>query len=191
MVGVVYLTLVTLLLGAAWVIFRILVRGDYRRLGRLAPLTSFLELLIWLLFVAFPYLYNPPDWPLVWFAEPTVGPAMVVVGSALTVGGMGLALAAMARLGVPKTMGRQTVQMERAGLYRLSRNPQIVGGGLAVLGTVLLWPSWYAVGWAGLYGVMGHLMVLTEEEHLKRLYGEPYARYCQDVARYLGWPRRG
>ena len=29
-------------------------------------------------------------------------------------------------------------------------------------------------------------MVLTEEEHLRRVFGEDYARYCDRVPRYLG-----
>ncbi len=30
-----------------------------------------------------------------------------------------------------------------------------------------------------LYGVVGHVMVMTEEEHLLAVHGEEYARYCQ------------
>jgi hypothetical protein len=45
-------------------------------------------------------------------------------------------------------------------------------------------------GWAGMYGVFGHWMVLAEEEHLCNLQGEGYERYCQRVPRYFGFPRR-
>jgi len=54
------------------------------------------------------------------------------------------------------------------------RNPQIVAGSLLVLGSVVLWPSWQAVVWLILYGVVGHLMVMTEEVTLLALHGEVY-----------------
>ena len=80
--------------------------------------------------------------------------------------------------------------MIQTGLYRLSRNPQIVGGSLLVIGSAVQWPSWYALGWVILYGAITHMMVLTEEEHLSAVHGEAYARYCERVPRYLGFPRR-
>ncbi|MBF8295644.1 MAG: hypothetical protein HW389_2189 [Bacteroidetes bacterium] len=30
---------------------------------------------------------------------------------------------------------------------------------------------------------------MTEEEHLRSIYGEEYERYCERVPRYLGFPR--
>lgn len=32
-------------------------------------------------------------------------------------------------------------------MIELSRNPQIVGFFLAVVGFAIMWPSWYALGW--------------------------------------------
>jgi protein-S-isoprenylcysteine O-methyltransferase Ste14 len=52
-------------------------------------------------------------------------------------------------------------------------------------GIALLWPSWYALGWVILWMVMFHLMVLSEEEHLRNIYGEEYHQYCEKVPRYL------
>jgi protein-S-isoprenylcysteine O-methyltransferase Ste14 len=185
----VYLISAFLLLAAAFVIFRVLVRRDYKREGRLTPFTSFLELLVWVLYVCFPYIYNPPDWWFVWFADSPANSALKIIGSALTTSGMAVAVVAMARLGFGRTMGQKAETLQQTGLYRLSRNPQLVGGGLAVLGIAVLWPSWYALGWVVLYGVIGHMMVLTEEEHLRKFHGEAYARYCERVPRYLRLPR--
>jgi protein-S-isoprenylcysteine O-methyltransferase Ste14 len=58
-----------------------------------------------------------------------------------------------------------------------------------VIGCAVLWPSWYALGWVVLYGVIGHVMVLTEEEHLRNVYGEEYTVYCKQIPRYVGIPR--
>ena len=183
-----YLIAASSLLVAAWIVFRILVRRDYQRRGRLRTLVGFLEWGLWLLYVAFPTLYNPLDWWLVWFADPSVGPVLTLIGSALVVAGMGIAVAAMVSLGMGATTGQQTGSLKQTGLYRLSRNPQIVGGGLAVIGIALLWPSWYALGWLAMGGIIAHMMVLTEEEHLRHTLGESYRLYCQCTPRYLGRP---
>ena len=47
-------------------------------------------------------------------------------------------------LGRVEPWGRQGT-LEWRELYWVSRNPQIVGFGLAVVGIALLWPSWYAL----------------------------------------------
>ena len=78
----------------------------------------------------------------------------------------------------------------QSGPYRVTRNPQLVGGSLLVIGVVVLWPSCCALGWVVLYGVVAHMMVLTEEEHLRDVFGEEYERYCGRVPRYLGIPKR-
>jgi protein-S-isoprenylcysteine O-methyltransferase Ste14 len=59
-----------------------------------------------------------------------------------------------------------------------------------VIGIALLWPSWYALGWVALGAVIAHMMVLTEEEHLRRTLGESYLAYCQNVPRYVGLTKR-
>jgi protein-S-isoprenylcysteine O-methyltransferase Ste14 len=184
-----YLAAACLLLVTAWVVFRMLVRRSYRERGRLTPLVGFLELLVWLLYVAFPTLYNPLDWWVVWFADPPVGPVLTLIGSALVVVGMGSAVAAMLSLGMGVVMGQQSGGLKQTGWYGLSRNPQIVGGGLAVIGVALLWPSWYALGWVAIGATIAHMMVLTEEEHLRRTLGESYHAYCHSVPRYTGLPR--
>jgi protein-S-isoprenylcysteine O-methyltransferase Ste14 len=179
-----------LLLTAAWLIFGVLVPRDYRQRGRLAPLTGLLELIAWLLFVGFPFIYNPVDWWLVCFATTPGNLWQKIAGSALVLGGMGLAVGAMAGLGAATSFGQRAEALQEKGLYRWSRNPQLIGGFLAVAGVAALWPSLYAVGWAAMYGIMGHWMVLAEEEHLRNLQGEGYERYCRRVSPYFGFPRR-
>lgn len=186
----VYLISTFLLLAVAFVVFGLLVRREYRQRGRLTPLTGFLKLAFWLLFVGFPYLYNPADWWLVCFAATPTNAAPKIAGSALVIVGMGLAVLAMAGLGARKSFGQETTGLKETGLYRWSRNPQLVGGGLAVIGILVLWPSWYALGWAVMGGIIGHWMVLAEEEHLRHLHGDAYLRYCARVPRYVGFAWR-
>jgi len=32
-----------------------------------------------------------------------------------------------------------------------------------------------------------HLLVLVEEEHLRRVFGEQYVEFCRKIPRYAGW----
>jgi protein-S-isoprenylcysteine O-methyltransferase Ste14 len=185
MVLAIYLISAVLLLVAAFVIFRILVRRDYQLKGHLSPFTAFLELLIWILYICFPYIYNPADWVLVWFAHTPASPILKIIGSILVTGGMGIALVAMGVLGLHRTMGQQGKKLEQTWPYRVSRNPQLVGIGLVVMGIIIIWPSCYALGWGVLYFIIGHMMVLTEEEHLHWAYDQEYGRYCEQTPRYF------
>ncbi len=72
------------------------------------------------------------------------------------------------------------------GLYRHVRNPMYLG----VLTTIVGWATlfrttallWYALGVA----IAFHLFVLLyEEPHLKRVFGQEYEEYCAHVNRWL------
>ena len=52
------------------------------------------------------------------------------------------------------------------------------------------WPSLYALGWLVMYSLISHWMVITEEEHLTRIFGEEYLMYFSEVPRYLGIPKK-
>jgi protein-S-isoprenylcysteine O-methyltransferase Ste14 len=140
--------------------------------------------------MGFPYLYNPPGWVRFWSPDVPVGPLLRTIGVTCTVVGVALTLGLMVWFGLRRALGLAVTGLARSGPYRLTRNPQLLAASLFVVGPALLWPSWYALGWVLLYGIVAHLMVLTEEEHLRRVHGEAYAAYCRQVARYLGWPRQ-
>ena len=79
------------------------------------------------------------------------------------------------------------------GLYRYTRNPMYVGVLAVILGWVLLFPSRALGLYAGLVGTCFHLFVLLyEEHHLHRTFGEEYDTYCKRVGRWLPmlgrWP---
>ena len=89
-----------------------------------------------------------------------------------------------------KAFGVIVEDITTQGPYKISRNPQILGGYLMVIGTVMQWPSLNAVVWLVMYGLIAHWMVITEEEHLYRIFGEEYQKYCSEVPRYLGVPKK-
>jgi protein-S-isoprenylcysteine O-methyltransferase Ste14 len=76
------------------------------------------------------------------------------------------------------------------GIYRWSRNPQLVGWTLVLMGLGLVSGSamvlFLAVaGWVGY-----RLHLPTEEEYLRCTYGDAYEEYRRRTHRYLGRPGR-
>jgi len=170
----------SLLLLAAFVVFRILFRNDYSRKRKLSPLSILIGTLIFFLWGGFPWIYGPADWPAV-----HIHPILETVGWILLWGGVAVMFIGIGQLGFSRTLGQKQDVLKQTGLYRLSRNPQVIGCILYGLGFALLWPSWYAVGWIALILAMTHLMVLTEEEYLHAVFGEDYKEYCKRVPRYV------
>lgn len=177
----IYLLAALLLFVAAYIIFRIAGRRNYMQKGRLSLIALLLEILVFFLWGGFPYIYGPADWP-----EVHLNPILEIVGWIILAGGLVLMVSGMAQLGPMRFLGQEASKLKQTGLYRLSRNPQIVGCALYGCGFTLLWPSWYALGWLFLYAWIAHLMVLTEEEHLNRAFGEDFIKYCERTPRYVG-----
>lgn len=179
----VYVLAAFFLLGLAWLIFRVVVRRDYRRHGRLTWPSVLLEVLIFALHANFSYLYIPAEWP----ALPSLpeSPFHRTLGLVIVAAGLTGLVLGMANLGFRRAFGQQVDEPQQSGLYGITRNPQLLMYGLALIGYALLWPSWYALAWLGLYAAIAHIMVLTEEEHLRRVGGETYAGYCERVPRYI------
>ena len=85
------------------------------------------------------------------------------------------------RIGSPK----ETTGLQQTGLYRFSRNPMYVGVYAtlcaAVVGTlnpIVLLVAVYVIA-------VHHKIVLAEEEHLRRVFGEEYRTYCSRIRRYI------
>lgn len=181
----IYIIFAILLLLFAYMIFRRVVRRDYRENGRLSPAGSISQLLVFTGYFTFCYIFIPPEWPWFWRLEGTTAPAIQVIALILMVAGMVLAFGTMAWFGLRRAFGLQVEGIINRGPYKISRNPQILGGYLLVLGVFLQWASLYMAGWVLMYALIGHWMIITEEEHLARVFGEEYESYCAQVPRYL------
>lgn len=182
---VTYLFFAALLLLMANIVFRRIVRRDYLTRGQLSAFTSFLQLLIFCGYFSFPYLFNPPEWPWFWRLSGSAFPTRQLAGIVIICMGFMVAFGTMAWFGLGKAFGVKVEGITSQGPYKLSRNPQVLGGYLLVFGTFIQWPSLYALGWVLMYAIIGHWMVLTEEEHLAQIFGEAYEKYCSQVPRYL------
>ena len=76
------------------------------------------------------------------------------------------------------------------GIYRWSRNPQLVGWTLVLVGLGLVRGSGMVLFLAGLVWIGYRLHLPTEEEHLGRVFGDAYEAYQRRTHRYFGPPRQ-
>ena len=85
------------------------------------------------------------------------------------------------RIGSPK----ERTGLQQTGLYRFSRNPMYVGVYATLCAAVLRTVNPVVLLLAAFVIAVHHKIVLAEEEHLRRAYGEEYRNYCNRVRRYL------
>lgn len=159
------------------------VKVDYAARGKLTFLSTFLQFVLFALHGVASYSFLDSRLSEVKTARPLFECAVVlmVVGLLATFAGMG-------RLSWGDTVGSSVTGLRTTGPYRFTRNPQLVAYFVFLAGYALFWPSWLGLVWLGLYGLIAHLMVLTEEGHLRRVFGGEYEDYCQRTPRYLGVP---
>lgn len=183
-----YVTLSSLMVLLGYLVFRVTIRKEYETRGKLSAFSASLECLAFALHANLSYTFLPARWP----ALPSlpgdgfhsaVGFAILAIGTVVT-------LWSMTNLGFPNALGERTGHLNRSGFYRFSRNPQLLAYSLVIIGIALLWPSLYGLGWILIYGAIAHMMMVrTEEEHLGRTFRSEYEHYCDEVPRYLPWPR--
>ncbi len=187
---VIFLVLAFVLLGIAYLVFRRIVRHDYLEHGKLRPFASILQLLVFCGYFFFPYLFNPPEWVYFWRLSSSETRYGQLIGFVIICLGFLVAFGTMAWFGIGKAFGLNVNGLTKQGPYKISRNPQVLGGYLLVIGTAIQWLSMYSMGWILMYAIIMHWMVITEEEHLFRVFGEEYEKYCSEVPRYLIGPKR-
>ena len=85
--------------------------------------------------------------------------------------------------------GTEPGNLVTSGPYRYSRNPQIVGWGLALLGASIAGRSLKALLLTAAFFFIHRLYFVSEEQHLERVFGEEYRRYRSEVPRFLKLPK--
>ena len=178
-----------LLLGALFVAFAgftlFWLRREYAQRGRLGPFGSVLHVGVYCVNGAF---VGTSIWGQVG-VPPMLGEAWL--GVPLMLGGLALTVLAMDCFRqFSRWLGSATPGLKTGGLYRYSRNPQMVSYGALILGAVIAWGE--PLGLLGLasYLVLAYAVARIEEEHLARIYGQDYLDYCARVPRFVGWPGR-
>lgn len=115
-------------------------------------------------------------------AADIVGTAILVLGVITTATGAGT----FKKAGTAVMPFEPATTLVRSGLYRYSRNPMYVGLLLISLGTSIILGS--ASAFAPpviLFFILRNLFVLPEEQFLEETFGESYARYKEQVRRWL------
>ena len=174
-----------LLIAAAFVVFRFFIRRDYLQRDRLSPFTSALQVLLFFLHALSAYIFMDVRWRNLHQGNPTYPLAVVLI-----IVGLALLLIISINFGYGQAFGVRVTGLKTTGFYRFTRNPQILAGSLFYIGWAFLWPSWGGIIWIGLLWILFHIMILTEEEHLRNAFGEEYERYCRKTPRYIGIPKQ-
>lgn len=111
-----------------------------------------------------------------------VGATAVVLGLALTVGGV----AGVIRHRTTVVPHRSVTRLVDDGFYTLSRNPMYTGLSIAYLGVSLLLGSWWSLLlWVPVMLAVDRLVVRPEERYLAERFGTAYADYRTRVRRWL------
>jgi protein-S-isoprenylcysteine O-methyltransferase Ste14 len=118
-------------------------------------------------------------------------PAPLVLGVGMTLVAVGGAihLTATYVLDFERRSGLNTTSLVTEGIYRLNRNPPLVGSTLALVGLAFARESVMVLFLTLVLWVCYRLCLPLEEELLSRLYGEAYETYRQHTHRYFGPPR--
>ena len=164
-------------------VFRIKYRWDYKNNQRLSPLSSVLGILLFGVHGNSIYLILPTKWPYLPQIKEYPGIEMVFVG----ILGIGIIILLISwfKLGTKVSMGVDKNRIQTGGIYKYSRNPQLVGYGLILASFLIAYFSYMVLIWFLIYLIAAFFMVKTEEEFLEQKYNEEYKEYCRQVPRII------
>lgn len=166
-----------------YIAFRVQWKKDYKNGQKLSPLSSMLGVLVFAGHANSIYLTTPTKWPNL----PQIPENQLVQIIFIIMLGIGIVIlfASWFKLGTKTSMGGNKNKLQTRGLYRYSRNPQLVGYGLILASFALICFSYLSLIWFLLYLISAYFMVITEEEFLMQKYKEAYKDYCRQVPRII------
>ncbi len=126
----------------------------------------------------------------VWLVRSS-SPVAFILGAAIVLVGTTSLVVGMIQFGsYARSAGQDNSRLIAFGIYRWSRNPQIVGWFMILFGISIAGRSGLAVLLTAVFGVVLHAYtVRLEEPYLERIYGQRYRRYKAITHRYVGVPR--
>jgi len=107
-----------------------------------------------------------------------------VISITAIIGGILVTLKAIKQLSLKQTSGLDKSFVDE-GLYQYSRNPQVLGNLITLLGIVALLRSLRPVLVSSITGLWLIMMVFSEELWLDQEYGDEYREYWRKVPRFL------
>ena len=146
----------------------------------------FIACCVWSVYIMLSILNFYCAWHSVWpfnldnIILSVAGILIVIIGGVLYVAGI-VTFGSLRR-----ASGLLNDQLITKGIYRFSRNPQLLGWGFVISGVSLIGESGLALLISFLYWVACHCQVLIEERHLKKVFGDEYKLYIARTHRYFG-----
>ncbi len=167
----------------AYFVFRKAIKRDYKSLMKLSPISYMLEIMVFGIHANSIYLILPTPWPNI----PQLPDSQVVriVSAIIFTIGVVILFVAWFGLGTKSSLGMDKNKLKTNGVYKFSRNPQLVGYGIMLVSFTILFFSWLTIIWIILYLIASYFMVKSEEEFLEIKYGQEYKEYCISVPRIL------
>ena len=176
-----YIIIAVLFLLFSYVVFRMIVRRDYKKRMKLTPISYILEFLVFAVHANSIYLILPDQWPqLPPFPEDLILKTVSIVLFSI---GVLILFISYFSLGNKPSLGMDKNKLKTDGIYKYSRNPQLVGYGLMLLAFTILFFSWLMLFWFFQYLIISFFMIKSEEEFLVQRYDDAYRDYCKKVPR--------
>jgi protein-S-isoprenylcysteine O-methyltransferase Ste14 len=172
-----------ILLLFSFLVFRVVIRNDYLNKQKLSPFSYSLETVVFALYANFIYLFIPLKWPYLPSLPEDISLKLISIGVMCI--GLLILIIAWFGLGSAPSFGLDKNKLKSSGIYKYSRNPQLVGYGMFLIVFVILFLSWYSIGWFITYLVISYFMIRSEEEFLELKYGEEYEKYRSVVPRII------
>jgi len=126
------------------------------------------------------------------FARPA--PLSLATGYALMLAGEGLRLWSVGYTGfTTRTRNVGAAVLVTSGPYARTRNPIYLGNFILALGACVAFNAfmpWILIAFTALFTFQYHFIVRLEEETLKEKFGGLYARYVENVSRFIPSLRR-
>ncbi len=178
-----YLLFSVALLLIAYIVFRVIIKKDYKKRLSLSPVSYMLEILVFAIHAYLFYLAFPTKWP--YLPQLPENLAIKIVSAIIFgIGIIGL-LISWFGLGTKPSLGMDKNKLQTSGLYKYSRNLQLVGYGLILVSFTIIFFSYLVLIWFLLYIIVSYFMIKSEEEFLEQKYKEEYRDYCRQVPRII------
>ncbi|MBU1013492.1 MAG: isoprenylcysteine carboxylmethyltransferase family protein [Bacteroidetes bacterium] len=167
----------------SFIVFRVKIKRDYKNIQRFSMFSTILAILVFAVHANSVYLILPTKWPYL----PQMPENTVTVNIFRVMLGVGIIILLLSwlKLGAKVTIGIDKSKLQTKGMYKYSRNPQLVGYGFILASFTIIYFSYTMLFWFLNYLITAYFMVKSEEEFLYQKYKEEYKDYCRQVPRII------
>ena len=129
------------------------------------------------------YLVLPTKWP--YLPQMPENILVTNISRVMLVIGIIILFISWFKLGTKPSMGIDKNSLQTSGLYKYSRNPQMLGYGILISSFLVAYFSYLVLLWFFLFIIAAYFMIKSEEEFLIKKYKEEYQDYCKQVPRII------